>query len=166
LYERTALPYYAGTNTFFRAPSKDLSEVTAGEAAVLGVPMDFATSARVGGRWGPDAIRRESLYLAAYYHLGQPEILDPSTGILSRLPDPARICDVGDANIYPTNLPKQTESILQAVRELSIRGSFPVVLGGDHYIAYPSFEGFAAGYLERHPGSRWAGTITALAPGV
>jgi arginase family enzyme len=155
LYQRADQPYYAGLNTFFRAPTKDFNEVTAGEVAVLGVPMDFATSARTGGRWGPDAIRRESLYLAAYYHLGENELLDVPAGVLTSLPKDPRICDVGDANIYPTDLQKQTTSIIGAVRELSARGAFPVVLGGDHYIAYPSFEGFAAGYLDRHPAARF-----------
>ena len=34
------------------------------------------------------------------------------------------------------------------------RGAFALVLGGDHYVAYPSFEGFAGGIAERKPGAR------------
>ena len=75
------LPYYAGLNTFYRAPIKDFDDVKADEVAVLGVPMDFTTSARSGGRWGPDSIRRESLDLAMYYHYGNPELFDVSAGV-------------------------------------------------------------------------------------
>jgi arginase family enzyme len=155
MYERAPLPFYAGVNTFFRSPIKRFDEIKPDEVVVLGVPIDVTTSARTGGRWGPDAIRRESLYLAAYYQISLPDILDVSTGTLSRMPAEARICDVGDVNIYPTDLPRQTQSIKDAVHELTRRGGFPVVLGGDHYVTYPSFEGFAAGYLERHPGARF-----------
>ena len=149
------LPYYAGLNTFYRAPIKDFDDVKADEVAVLGVPMDFTTSARSGGRWGPDSIRRESLDLAMYYHYGNPELFDVSAGVLTSLPETARICDVGDVNIFPTDVAEQTQAITSAVQELVRRGSFPVVLGGDHYVAYPSFEGFAAGYRERHPAAKF-----------
>ena len=58
---------------------------------------------------------------------------------------------MGDFNIYPTDLVKTTESVIQGMMELSKRGAFPVVLDGDHYVAYPSFEGFARGFAERKP---------------
>ncbi len=154
MYTREPLPYYAGLNTYFRSPLKSLEELKPEEVAVLGVPLDVTTVARSGGRWGPDAIRRESLYLAMYYQATKSEILDVTTGALSALPRESRIFDVGDVNMYPVDIERQTRSIIDAVSEISGRGAFPVVLGGDHYVAYPSFEGFAAGYQQRHPGAK------------
>jgi agmatinase len=65
-----------------------------------------------------------------------------------------RIADVGDFNIFPTDLMKTTDSVTRGVAEITKRGGFPLVLGGDHYVAYPSFEGFARGMAERKPGVR------------
>jgi agmatinase len=49
---------------------------------------------------------------------------------------------------------KTTESVTQGVAEVVTRGGFPVVMGGDHYVAYPSFEGFARGMAERKENAR------------
>ena len=38
--------------------------------------------------------------------------------------------------------------------DITRRGGMPVVLGGDHYIAYPSFEGFVRGMAERRSNPR------------
>ncbi|HHZ61370.1 MAG TPA: hypothetical protein EYN53_01825, partial [Dehalococcoidia bacterium] len=62
---------------------------------------------------------------------------------------PPNIGDLGDFNIYPNDLMKTTESVIQGMSEVVKRGGFPVVMGGDHYVAYPSFEGYAKGFAER-----------------
>ena len=53
---------YAGVMSFGRAPySRDLTDV---DIAVLGVPLDLATTGRSGAREGPNAIRTESAKLS------------------------------------------------------------------------------------------------------
>jgi len=57
--------------------------------------------------------------------------------------------DVGDFDIDPTDIMKTTTSVVTGVEQIVKRGGRPVVLGGDHYIAYPCFEGFVRGMSER-----------------
>ena len=82
-------------------------------------------------------------------------MVEPSTNTLLRLPEESRIFDLADVNVDAADVEHQTRMVIDAVSEISARGAFPVVLGGDHYVAYPSFEGFAAGYLQRHPGAKF-----------
>jgi agmatinase len=49
---------------------------------------------------------------------------------------------------------KTTWSVVAGVEAIVKRGGRPVVLGGDHYIAYPCFEGFVRGMGERKEGLR------------
>ena len=42
----------------------------------------------------------------------------------------------------------RTAMACPGVAEVVNRGGFPAVMGGDHYVAYPSFEGFAQGFAE------------------
>jgi agmatinase len=155
MHRQTAMPYYAGRNTFLRSPEKKADELREGEVGVVGVPIDFTSMGRKGQRWAPDAIRRESLYLAGYYHIVSSDMLDPATGSLLRLPEQARIFDIGDVNVDAANIEHQNQLVIESVSRIAAQGAFPLVLGGDHYVAYPSFEGFAAGYLQRHPGAKF-----------
>lgn len=61
------------------------------------------------------------------------------------LPGRARVVDIGDVPVFPNDLDRTTESVRTTVRSLTRRGAFPVLLGGDHYISYPSFWGFTEG---------------------
>jgi len=49
---------------------------------------------------------------------------------------------------------KTTEAVIRGVADIVERGGLPVVLGGDHYIAYPAFEGFVRGMAKRKPNPR------------
>ena len=156
MYQRVPQPNYAGLVSFFRAPGIEFDQIREGMAVVAGVPIDNGIpSGRVGTRFGPRAIRESSLSSRSGLE-NSPENtrvnIDTGEGI--RLKDTPNIADIGDFNIYPTDLMKTTESVIQGMTEVVKRGAFPVVLGGDHYITYPSFEGFAKGIAERKPGAR------------
>jgi agmatinase len=148
--QQIPLPYYGGLVSFFRAPGISFDQIQEGMAVVTGVPIDNGIpTGRTGTRYGPRAIRQSSLHSAGYG--GSPENVryDLDTDVGLRPKENPQIADVGDLNIYPTDLMKTTASTIEGVTEISKRGGFPVVLGGDHYIAYPSFEGFAQGMAER-----------------
>ncbi len=156
MYKRDAMPYYGGPVSFFRAPQNEIDQIVEGTAVVSGVPIDNGIySGRPGARFGPRAIREASLHNRVGYDVSPENIrVDVDSGLGTRLKDDPRLVDIGDFNIYPTDLMKTTESVKQGVYEVVKRGGLSVVMGGDHYVAYPSFEGFARGIAERKEGAR------------
>ena len=156
MYKRDAMPYYGGPVSFFRSPQVEFDEIVEGAAVVSGVPIDNGIySGRPGARFGPRAIREASLHNRTGYDVSPENTrVDVDTGVGTRLKNVPMIADIGDFNIYPTDLMKTTESVKEGVYEVVKRGGFSVVMGGDHYVAYPSFEGFAKGIAERTEGAR------------
>jgi agmatinase len=53
------------------------------------------------------------------------------------------IADVGDVFTIPGNIEKTFDQISKAVSHVYASGAFPVVLGGDHSIGYPTVRGVA-----------------------
>ena len=156
MYKRDAMPYYGGPVSFFRAPQVEFDEIVEGAAVVSGVPIDNGIySGRPGARFGPRAIREASLHNRAGYDVSPENTrVDVDTEVGTQLKNLPMIADIGDFNIYPNDLMKTTESVKEGVYEVVKRGGFSVVMGGDHYVAYPSFEGFAKGIAERTEGAR------------
>ena len=156
MYQRIAQPSYGGLVSFFKAPGIEFHEATEGLAVVAGVPIDNGIpTGRVGTRFGPRAIREESLTGPMMYELTPDRTMfNVATGEGTRLKDKPEIADAGDFNFYPTDLMKTTDSVIAGMTEIVKRGAFPVVLGGDHYVTYPSFTGFAKGIAERTPDAR------------
>lgn len=150
MYNRDLLPYFAGIPTFMRARMGEFSEVKEGTIAVVGAPTDFTCSTRPGARFGPRAIRESSLYFA--YQLGSAtskELVDVSTGQRFIQSGNLDVVDLGDLNIYPTDVMRTTQSISDGIKTIAAAGGFPILLGGDHYVAYPSFKGFAEAMAAR-----------------
>jgi agmatinase len=53
------------------------------------------------------------------------------------------MCDLGDIFTIPGNIEKSFDQITKAVSHVFESGAFPVVLGGDHSIGYPTVRGVA-----------------------
>ena len=106
-------------------------------AVVAGVPIDNGIyGGRVGAGFGPRAIRESSLFSRAGYELPPGTLrVDLDTEVGTKLKENPNIGDLGDFNIYPNDLMKTTESVIQGMSEVVKRGGFPVVMGGDHYVA-------------------------------
>lgn len=142
---------HAGIATFYRAPQVAIDDLPEGSVAVLGAPIDSWVLSRNGQRQGPRAIREASLYLAGYHGL-QPEpvgYVDVSTGKVWTVPEQPRIFDVGDVRITQQDVEAQIEAIADPMARIVAGGSFPVLLGGDHFIPYPGFLGVVRGLRER-----------------
>ena len=158
MYQRETLPYYGGLVSFFRTPAIEIEQITDGLAVVAGVPIDNGvTHGRARARFGPRAIREASLaeYFAKFGTTDEENtFIDMVTGTAELLKEKPDVADLGDFNIHPTDLMKTTESVIEGMTEVVKRGGFAVVLGGDHYITYPSFTGFAKGFAERRPNAR------------
>ena len=147
---------YSGFPSFYKAPISEMDRVEEGMAVVAGAPMDLGvTLTRTGTRYGPRAVREASaFYRAVQEGAAERTSVNVDTKVAQRLKEAPDLVDTGDFTIYPQDIMKTTETISDGVGEIVRRGGLPVVLGGDHYVTYPSFEGFAKGIAERKPGAR------------
>ena len=132
LYGTTPEPTYAGVTSFMRRKyTKDLAGV---DVAVLGVPLDTATTNRPGSRFGPRAIRNASTIMAWERPYGME--FDPF--------DKLAVADVGDCYFdfgRPENVPDEIEAhAFNIINE----GPALLTLGGDHFIAYPLLKAHAS----------------------
>lgn len=143
-FSRGELPHFAGINTFMKAPYiEDVNRVGEFDVAVLGVPHDSGTTYRPGTRFGPQGIRRISaLYTPYNYEMG----VD--------LREQIRLCDVGDIFTIPANNEKSFDQISKGVAHVFASGAFPIILGGDHSIGFPTVRGVC-----RHLGDKKVGII-------
>lgn len=132
-FSRGELPHFAGITTFLKAPFlEDVRRCGEYDVAVLGAPHDAGTTYRPGTRFGPQGIRRISCLYGTYnFELG----VD--------LRESITMCDVGDVFTIPGNIEKSFDQISKAVSHVYGSGAFPVVLGGDHSIGYPTVRGVA-----------------------
>jgi agmatinase len=143
-FSRGELPHFAGINTFMKAPYiEDVNRVGEFDVAVVGVPHDSGTTYRPGTRFGPQGIRRISaLYTPYNYEMG----VD--------LREQIRLCDVGDIFTIPANNEKSFDQISKGIAHVFASGAFPIILGGDHSIGFPTVRGVC-----RHLGDRKVGII-------
>ena len=134
---RAAELSYASGATFAKLRTASEAGGLAGaDAAIIGAPMDEAVSDRPGARFGPRAIRLADLFG------GSP----PSRPNMALGVDPFRVLtvvDCGDADVAPGDPERSHAAIRRAVREIAAAGVVPVVLGGDHSIAYPDIAAVA-----------------------
>ena len=141
-YQRDLLPSFAGINAFARAPRADLSEVTEGCVAVIGVPHDSTSVSRQGARLGPRAIREASADFI--YDLQASEsgaLIDVISGRVLNTPKPGSILDLGDVSVSPIERIEALDACMDAAEGIARAGGFPVALGGDGFITFPLLHG-------------------------
>jgi agmatinase len=138
------LPHYAGINTFLKAPYlEDVRQVGNYDVAIVGVPHDSGTTYRPGTRFGPQGIRKISaLYTPYNFEFG----VD--------LREQITLCDVGDIFTIPANNEKSFDQISKGIAHIFSSGAFPIILGGDHSIGFPTVRGVC-----RHLGDKKVGII-------
>lgn len=148
--EDLAAPWYAGRLGFMRAPWVQPNAVPDGRIAVAGMPVDWFTAGRSGARWGPRAIREASLYLAGYFGLQTDRgFIDVSSREIVAWPQEHPIVDTGDVPVIPLDIKAQTESAISHVTAATYSSDLTLILGGDHYVTYPAFQGVLAAWRER-----------------
>lgn len=102
---------------------------------IIGAPYDGGTSHRPGARFGPQAIRLTD-YLP---HDGSRPHLALGVDPLIEL----GVVDVGDVEMPAGEIEKSMQRLEAAVLQVASAGAIPVVLGGDHTIAWPDATGVA-----------------------
>jgi formimidoylglutamase len=118
-----------------RASLDDPASLSAAGAVIIGAPYDGGTSHRPGARFGPQAIRSTD-YLP---HDGSRPHLALGVDPLVEL----GVVDVGDVLMPPDSIERSMAALESAVTTVAATGAIPVVLGGDHSIAWPDVTGVA-----------------------
>jgi len=124
---------FAGIPSFLRARiCTDLDELDA-DIAVMGAPFDEGSPFMPGSRFGPRVIREHSL------RFGTDGYYDHDTDKVFLKYEIAhdRIADVGDADVWPTDVEGTFQRITDMTRKVLDANAMPVVLGGDHAITFP-----------------------------
>jgi agmatinase len=126
-------PDYAGLLTFAGCPyTQDPAELAGIDVAIVGAPMDDLVSERPGARFGPRAIRAAGCTRAPHLEAG----IDAFEAL--------RVVDFGDAPVIPADPAASHRAIEATVADAVAAGAVPVVLGGDHSIAFPDIRACAA----------------------
>lgn len=121
---------FVGIRTFMRLPALVTTESV--DFAIVGIPLDAATSFRTGARFGPEAIRSMSALLPSYH----PELgIDPFE-VLSGV-------DYGDCAIIPGYVEQSYQIIQDTLTPIVAAGAVPIGLGGDHSITLPELRAIA-----------------------
>ena len=117
-------PRFTGPATFARLPVvRGLDGV---DVAIVGVPFDTGVTYRVGGRFGPNAVRAASVMLRPY---------NPNLDV--RPFDVLSCVDHGDIAIVPGYTERSYEAIEAAVAPIVQAGVVPLLIGGDHACTLP-----------------------------
>lgn len=129
---------FTGIPTFLRCDYCDDIATLDADIAVLGVPTDEGSPFLGGSRFAPRAIREHSLRFPpdGYYNVSTDR-----SYLVHELTN-RRIVDVGDSDIFVTNVEKTFDIITADVAGILERGALPVVIGGDHAITYPVVRAF------------------------
>jgi len=133
---------FANGGSFLKAPTAEPADLSEGtDIAVFGAPYDGAVSRRPGTRYGPAALRAASGW---YDHFaGAPEGAYNADTDRHVAHEAFTIRDCGDVPTVPNDIDRTRRQVEGFTRTVAER-SFPVMLGGDHYLTYPAFRGFAA----------------------
>src|SRR6059058_1863217 len=104
-------PRFTGIGSFMRLPQ--VSDMNGVDAAILGIPFDTGVSYRVGGRFGPAAIREASRLLRPYHVEHEIEIFDHLS-----------VVDAGDLSIIPGNIQVSYQVMVDGLRPILGPASF------------------------------------------
>ena len=117
-------PRFTGPSTFARLPNvRTLEDV---DVAIVGVPFDTGVTYRVGGRFGPNAVRTASVMLRPY------------NANLDVKPFEILSCvDYGDVAIVPGYTERSYQAIEEAIAPIVEAGIVPLLVGGDHACTLP-----------------------------
>ncbi len=124
------IPRFGAIPTFMRLPY--VTDPSAVDIALIGVPWDGGTTNRAGARHGPREIRNMSSFIRKVHHVSR---IAPY--------ELARVADVGDAPVNPIDLMDALKRIETFYAKIHAAGAVPLSAGGDHLITLPIFRGIA-----------------------
>lgn len=121
---------FQGVQSFMRLPyERNLEEV---DIAVYGMPLDLGTSNRPGARFGPRAIREQSLLLGVFS--------DPFPPHERCLREELCMIDYGDLSFEIGYIEDMLETSKEHIGRMVDAGVHTLGLGGDHLSTYPAIK--------------------------
>lgn len=129
---------YGPDVTFLGVARCDLTEPSSyadADVVIVGAPFDGGTSHRPGTRFGPQAIRTTD-------YLGQ-NGSRPSLALRTDGLRDLRVLDAGDVEMFSGDAERSLTTLRGEVAKVVRAGAIPVILGGDHSIAFPDAGGVA-----------------------
>jgi agmatinase len=129
---------YGPDVTFLGVERCDLDEPESyadADVVILGAPFDGGTSHRPGTRFGPGAIRTTD-------YIGQ-NGSRPSLALRTDGLKDLKVYDAGDVEMFSGDAVKSLTALRAEVSKVVRSGAIPVILGGDHAIAFPDAGGVA-----------------------
>lgn len=118
------MPRYMGLATFMRTPV--VTDFSAIDIALAGVPWDSAVTNRAGARHGPREVRNMSSLIRRVHHVSN---INPF--------ELCRVGDVGDTPVNPINNDRMLGMIEEFYSDLLEADVTPLSCGGDHLITLP-----------------------------
>ena len=114
----------------------DPAELSGADAVICGAPMDDLVTHRPGARFGPQAIRTatDDASSPGVWHMGLG--IDPFAEL--------NVVDHMDCDVRPGDPASSHASLRAMVEAIRRAGAVPIVLGGDHSIAYPNISAVAS----------------------
>ena len=132
---------YGDVHTFMRAPQGEPDSLSGDvDVGFVGVPFDGGVTREPGARHGPSAVREASGWHGRRFHSDRESVSLPSERTSSY--GGVALRDCGDAPIVPNDIVETGKKVTNYVESVA-QGTMPVVIGGDHYITYPAFVGYA-----------------------
>lgn len=132
-------PQFGPDITFLGVPRCTWSEPSTyadADVVILGAPFDGGTSHRPGTRFGPQYIRK-TCYLPQKG--SRPSLALRVDGLQGDL----TVYDAGDVEMYSGDAERSVRVLQKAVSTVARTGTIPLILGGDHTIAWPDAAGVA-----------------------
>jgi agmatinase len=137
--ERMDLPF-VGLATFAGQPAcTDWDRLDGADVAILGVPIDTASSYRVGTRFGPRAIREMSMF----HGFGPEGVFDFEDEVTYLSAKEVRIVDAGDSDVIYADTKRSLANAELAMRALLDAKVMPYILGGDHAITMATIAAYS-----------------------
>lgn len=106
------------------------------KAVLFGAPFDGTTSFRPGTRFGPSAMRNESIGLESFSPYQDKDLED------------APVCDSGDLDLPFGDAETALSLIEDETRRILRDGKLPIMLGGEHLVSLGAFRAIAEKYSD------------------
>jgi agmatinase len=137
--ERMDLPF-VGLASFAGQPAcTDWNKLDGADVAVLGIPIDTASSYRVGTRFGPRTIREMSMF----HSFGAEGVFDFEDEVTYLTAEEVKIVDAGDSDVIYADTQRSLANAEYAVRALLDAKTMPYILGGDHAITMATIAAYS-----------------------
>ncbi|WND02088.1 agmatinase [Temperatibacter marinus] len=124
---------YSGDLSFFRSGRTDDPESV--DLAILGIPYDLGTTGRPGARFGPRAIREQSVHVGEFEWGLWPWNFD--------VRDAHKVRDFGDVQGFTAYPDRLTPVVHEKAKSILASGANLLCLGGDHFVSYPLLKAHA-----------------------